>query len=569
VHRLQQRFSRFVIRVIDRFYRPVLLLSLRNRYVTLAIALSVLIVTIGFIAGGRIPFSFMPKVDSDVVIASAELPFGAPVEETEALRERLLEAAREIISANGGEGITRGVLARIGSSPRGMGPFAAGVGLSGGHLTNVQVFMVPSDERPLSASDFARQWRKLTDDLSGLESLTFSYTAGPSAGAAIDVELSHGDTDMLELAAAELAGALQDFQGVRDIDKGFASGKPQLDFTIRPEGRSLGLTASAVGRQVRASFHGLEALRQQRGREEIRVMVRLPERERTSEHSVEELILRTPQGGEILLPAAVEFKRGRAYTEIKRSDGRRVLNVTADVEEGAANAGVVLADLQERALPGLMERYPGLSFSLEGERREQQESLGSLAVGFLMAQILIFGLLAIPFKSYIQPLLIMAAIPFGVVGAVVGHVVMGYGLSVISIMGIVALTGVVVNDSLILVDTANQAHRGGKSPFDSIAAAGVRRFRPIILTSLTTFFGLAPMIFETSLQARFLIPMAISLGFGILFTTFVVLLLVPSLFLVTEDVRRIFRLSEMGTPEDAEGPVDPLEGREKGSFPGA
>jgi multidrug efflux pump subunit AcrB len=561
VHRHQQSFSLLVIRMIDRYYRPFLRLSLRNRYVTLAVAGSVLIVTLGVIAGGRIPFSFMPRVDSDIVTASAELPFGTPVEKTLRVQERLLERAREILERHGGDEITRGILTQVGSGPRGTGPFAEGVGLTGGHLTNVQVFMVPSDERPVSAADFARQWREMTGDLGGLESLTFSYTAGPSAGSAIDVELSHTDPLLLESAAAELAESLRGFQGVRDIDKGFAGGKPQLDFTLRPEARSLGLTAADVGRQVRASFFGVEALRQQRGRDELKVMVRLPEEDRTSEYNVEELVLRSPQGGEILLPDAVDFTRGRAYTEIKRADGRRVLNVTTDIEEGSASAGVVLADLQKDALPELMRRYPGLGYSLEGERREQRESLGSLAVGFLMAQILIYALLAIPFKSYIQPLLIMAAIPFGIVGAVIGHVVMGYGLSVISIMGIVALTGVVVNDSLILVDTANQSHRRGISPFESIAAAGVRRFRPIILTSLTTFFGLAPMIFETSLQARFLIPMAISLGFGILFTTFIVLLVVPSLFLVTEDIRHLFGFSEMGIPEEGEGPVDPLRGK--------
>jgi len=560
IHRHQQRFSRLLIRFIDTWYRPLLRLSLRNRYVTICFAAAILTVTAGYIRGGRIPFSFMPKVDSDQVVAAAELPFGTPVERTLQVQEKLMETARQVLERHGGKDITRGILARIGSPPRGAGPFAQGVGLTGGHLTNVEVFMVPSDERSVSASEFARQWREMAVDIPEVESLVFTSTAGPTAGSAIDIELSHSDPRLLEEAALRLAETLRSFQGVSDIDKGFAGGKPQLDFTVRPEARSLGLTAAEVGRQVRASFYGVEALRQQRGREELKVMVRLPARDRRSEYQVEELVLRTPRGGEILLPAAVDFQRNRAYTEIRRSHGRRVLNVTADIEEGSTNAGVVLSDLQEEELPELMSAYPGLTYSLEGERKEQMESLGSLGAGFLMAQIVIFALLAIPFRSYIQPLLIMAAIPFGVVGAVIGHVVMGYGLSVISLMGIVALSGVVVNDSLILVDSANRAHRGGLTPFESIAGAGVRRFRPIILTSLTTFFGLAPMIFETSLQARFLIPMAISLGFGILFTTFVVLLLVPSLFLITEDIRRLFGVREMGTGQDGEGPADPLEG---------
>lgn len=565
IHRRQQRFSRLLIRFIDTGYRPLLRLSLRNRYVTICVAAAVLAVTVGYIAGGRIPFSFMPKVDSDIVVAAAELPFGTPVERTLLVQDRLLETARRVLQRHGGDDITRGILARAGSPPQGgMGPFAPGAGLTGGHLTNVQVFMVPSDERPVSAPEFARQWRELAGDIPEVESLVFTSTAGPTAGSSIDIELSHSEPSLLEEAALRLAGMLRSFKGVRDIDKGFAKGKPQLDFTVRPEARSLGLTATEVGRQVRASFHGVEALRQQRGREELKVMVRLPERDRKSEYQVEELVLRTPRGGEILLPAAVDFKRGRAYTEIRRANGRRVLNVTADIEEESANAGVVLTDLQGEGLPELMRTYPGLSYSLEGERKEQMESLGSLGAGFLMAQIVIFALLAIPFRSYIQPLIIMAAIPFGVVGALIGHVVMGYGLSVISLMGIIALSGVVVNDSLILVHSANLSHRGGLTPFESIAGAGVRRFRPIILTSLTTFFGLAPMIFETSLQARFLIPMAISLGFGILFTTFIVLLIVPSLFLITEDIRRLFGFSEMGADEGGEGPVEPLETQPRG-----
>jgi multidrug efflux pump subunit AcrB len=557
IHRQQQKFSRLFLGFVDRRYLPLLRLCLRNRYITVAIAISMLIITVGFIAGGRIPFSFMPKVDSDLIVAAAELPFGTPVEKSLAVQQRLLESAREVLARHGGDGITRGILTRVGSPPRGGGPFADVGGLTGGHLANVQVLLVPSDERPVSAGEFARQWRELAGELPGVESLVFNSTAGPSAGSAIDVELSHTDPRVIEVAATELAGTLGGFQGVKDIDKGFAGGKPQLDFTVRPEARSLGLTAADVGRQVRASFHGVEALRQQRGREEIKIMVRLPESERRSEYNVAELILRSPGGVEIPLAAAADFDRGRAYTEIRRSGGRRVINVTADVDEQSANAGVVLRDLEEDSLQQLVEKYSGLSYALEGERKEQSESLGSLGTGFLIAQILIFGLLAIPFKSYIQPLIIMAVIPFGIVGSVIGHVVMGYGLSVISLMGIVALAGVVVNDSLILVDTANRAHRGGMHPFESISMAGVRRFRPIILTSLTTFFGLAPMIFETSLQARFLIPMAISLGFGILFTTFIVLLVVPSLFLVTEDVRKLLGMGEMGGEEGDMGPGTP------------
>jgi multidrug efflux pump subunit AcrB len=414
--------------------------------------------------------------------------------------------------------------------------------------------LVPSDQRQVSAEQLTNTWRDSVGDIPGLETLTFKYNIGPATGAPIDIELSHPKPETLETAAAELADSLREFQGVRDIDDGFASGKPQIDFKIKPEARSLGLTAADIGRQVRSAFYGFEAIRQQRGRDEIRIMVRLPEAERKSLHNIEGLMIRTPQGGEIPLLEAAEVIRGQAYTEIRRADARRVLNVTADVVPGEANAGKVLASLQEGdgPIPTLLEKYPGLSYSLEGEQREQRETFVSLGIGFLLAQFLIYALLAIPFKSYIQPVLVMTAIPFGVVGSVLGHVIMGYELSIISMMGIVALTGVVVNDSLILIDTTNRYTRRGKKAFEAIAEAGARRFRPILLTTLTTFFGLSPMILETSVQARFLVPMAISLGFGILFATFIVLLLLPCQFLIVEDILNLVgktqRKSEQATP---------------------
>ncbi len=541
----QRKFGRLLTRFVEGAYAPLLRFSLRNRYVTVAVGLAVLILTVGYVRGGRIGFTFMPKVDSDLVVAGVELPFGSPVADTLRVEKRLLEAAREVLERHGGASITRGILTQIGFPTAGLSLAGSQASVSGSHLASVQVFMVPSDEREVSATAFATEWRDAVGPLPEAETLLFKYTAGPTAGAPVNVELSHTEVDVLEQSASELAAAIGEFQGVRDVDDGFSGGKTQMDFTVRPEGRSLGLTAADVGRQVRAAFYGIEAIRQQRSREEIKVMVRLPEEDRRTEHDIARLLLRTVRGGEVPLFEAVDVHRGRAYTEIKRADGRRVLNVTADVVPGRTTAGTVIDTLRSGVLPGLLERHPGLTYSLEGERREQAESLQSLGAGFILAQILIFGLLAIPFRSYIQPLLIMTAIPFGLVGAVIGHVVMGYDLSVISMMGVVALTGVVVNDSLILVDTANRIHRRGRSPSESITAAGVRRFRPILLTSLTTFFGLAPMIFESSLQARFLIPMALSLGFGVLFSTLIVLLLVPSLFLIAEDVRGLFGFAEM------------------------
>jgi len=537
----QQRFSRYLEWVIKKTYAPVLERAVRNRYVTLAIALAILIATAGFIKGGHIDMTFMPKVDSDVVSANAVLPFGAPIEHTRKVRDRLVKAAKAVIAKNGGEKLLRGLYTQVGASLNSAGHAGPSNVIEGSHLAGVQVFMVPSDDRAITAEEFARKWRERVGEIPGLENLTFKYTAGPSGGASIDVQLIHPDIHVLERAGADLAAALATYDGVQDIDDGFEEGKPQLDFRVRPTARALGITATDLGRQVRSAFYGAEALRQQRGRDEVRVMVRLPQSERRTEQDVEDLLIRTPGGGEIPLFQAASVKRGRAYTAIRRTDGRRTVDVTADTVQGKADPQKVLRELEKQTIPDLIKRYPGLTYRLEGEQRERAESLASLKSGFLFALVLIFALLAIPFRSYIQPVVVMSAIPFGLVGAVIGHLLMGFDLSIISMMGIVALSGVVVNDSLLMVNTINEYRNDrGMDLHEAVLQAGVRRFRPILLTSVTTFLGLAPMIFETSIQARFLLPMAISLGYGIMFATFITLLLVPALYLMVEDIRGFF-----------------------------
>jgi multidrug efflux pump subunit AcrB len=387
------------------------------------------------------------------------------------------------------------------------------------------------------------------------------------------VELSHGDIKTLQAAGESLAETLRRFPKVSDVNDGFEEGKKQFDYTLRPEGRSLNLTTLDVARQVRHCFYGAEALRQQRGRNEIKIMVRLPKSERISQYTLEELFVWTPDRMHVPLDEVVSYKRDRAYTAITRRNGRRTISVTADVTP-RSQAGQILGSLYDeksgsisklmgklkagcrkffgyppeavkvtepKPLDVLVERYPGLVYSFEGKQADMKESMASLMGGFVFALFAIYAVLAIPFRSYIQPLIIMVSIPFGIVGAVIGHEIMGFSLSVMSMMGLVALAGVVVNDSLILIEFANRKHHGGLPAHEAVREAGIRRFRPIMLTTLTTFGGLAPMIFETSRQARFLIPMAISLGFGIVFATAISLLLVPSLFLVVEDMRRLVK----------------------------
>ncbi|MFP4600132.1 MAG: efflux RND transporter permease subunit, partial [Persicimonas sp.] len=299
----------------------------------------------------------------------------------------------------------------------------------------------------------------------------------------------------------------------------------------------LGLTESELARQVRNAFYGAEAQRDQRGRDEVRVYVRRPLEERRSMYYLEQLLIRTPTGGEIPLGEAAFIERGRAYTEIERENGGRAVDISADVDIEVSEPNNIMRDVYDTLLPHLMDKYPGLDYERSGQQQAQKEAFDALFTGLALALMIMFALMAMIFRSYIQPLAIMFAIPFGVVGALFGHLLMGYNLSLVSVLGIVALSGVVVNDSLVLVAAANDYRRAGASATQAVIDAGVRRFRPILLTSLTTFFGLAPMILETSVQARFLIPMALSLGFGVLFVTVIALIIIPATYLVLEDMK--------------------------------
>ncbi len=535
-NRNQARISKGLEDFIEIRFQPVVALAVRWRYVTIAASLAILIATIGLVAGGRIQFSFFPKIDGDVITASVRLPVGAPIEDARAIQRRLEATAAEALEPHGGQAVVRGLLTQLGEPIPGTGPGASAGGANGTHIIDMSVFLIAPDDRDFTASQLADAWRKRFGDVPGVDSLAFKYNFGPSAGAPINIQLSHYDTEILERASTRLSTALRDYAGVIDIEDGFADGKPEITFNLKPEARALGLTEQDLGRQLRAAFFGVEALRQQRGRDEVRVMVRLPKDERRSEQAIDDLLLRTPRGGEIPLLVAAEATSGRSATEIKRSEGRRVVNVTADLEEGVANANEVVASIQANVMPGLVQDYPGLRFSLEGEQREQADALGSLRTGALIALLAIFALLAIPFRSYIQPLIIMSAIPFGLVGAILGHLLLNLELSLMSIMGLVALTGIVVNDSLVLIVFVNQQRALGMNILDAVRRGVVERFRPIMLTSLTTFVGLAPMVLETSVQARFLIPMAVSLAFGVLFSTLIILVLVPSLYVALEDL---------------------------------
>ncbi len=546
IRKQQQRIGDLFERIVKETYAPTLRFVLKWRYLTIAVALALLIVTIGLIGGGRVGFSLMPKVEADIVTAAVIMPFGISIDETKKAEQKIIRAAKEVLAAHDGERISRGIYSQVGVALNMGGPMSRfGLDTMGSHLATVQVFMIASDKRGISADQFVREWRKLIGELSGVESLSFNSEAVASNGDTVDIQLSHRNMDALKLAASELAEAMGSYTGVQEVDDGFSLGKPSLDFKLKEAARSLGLTAVDLARQVRSSFYGAEALRQQRGREEIRVMVRLPEEERRSEHNVEELILRTRSGGEIPMADAAIVKRSRSYTEINRVDGRRVVDVTGDVDSTITSSGKVQSTLESEVLPKLLAKYPGLDYVSAGMNKDAMDSMQSLLLGWIVALVVMFGLLAVPLASYSQPIfVVMSSIPFGFIGAIGGLLIMGFEGSLIGMMGVVALSGVIVNGSLVLVHAANRFRDAGFDAHDSIYKAGLRRFRPIVLTSITTFCGLAPMIFESSVQARFLMPMAITLGFGILFGAFVTLIISPSLYMILEDFKKLLNIKD-------------------------
>jgi len=526
--------------------------AVRWRYVTLATGTAIFIVTIGFIVGGYIKFVFFDTVEADNMIATLKMPQGTPVEQTKEITERIEKAALQTLEEfdsrrPGKPSLMKHMAVTVGAHPTAARHGAVQVDIARAaqsHLGEINIELLGAEERDVSSVVLKNRWRELVGEIPGVSSLTF-MAEFMSAGNPIEVELSHEDFDMLLAASERLKGILRDYAGVSDIADDFEPGKVELKLELRDTGRTLGLTLSDLAKQVRQGFYGDEVQRIQRGRDDIRVMVRYPEDERKSLADVENMRIRLPDGTEIPFKTVAEVQYGRGYSTIKRVDRKRVVSVSADIDEALANAGEINRELYASVLPSLAREFQGLQFRFAGQERERNESLGSLIPNFGIAMMAIYALLAVQFRSYSQPAIVMSAIPFGIVGATIGHLLMGFNLSILSLFGIVALAGVVVNDSLIMIDLINRERKSGIELNQVLRNCATRRFRPIMLTTLTTFCGLLPMIAERSLQARFLVPMAISLAFGVMFATCITLLLVPSLYMILEDIKaRIFTGAE-------------------------
>lgn len=548
--RFQGAFSNGLESFAIRIFGPILRVTLRHRYLTVGVAAGSVVLTIGLVASGRVKTAFFPPVEGDNVVAVLEMPLGTPSSVTRRHVERIEAAALQLrgeLDRERGAGeppVVNHLLASIGEQPFKTDQSRNGGGIgqtfTGSNLGEVNLELIPSDLRTVTAVEVSNRWRELCGTIPGAVELTFTADLF-SAGAAIDIQLSGDDPSMLRTAADELKAELNGTRGVFDVTDSLRAGKRELALDIRPEAEALGLSLADLARQVRQAYYGEEVQRIQRGRDEVKVMVRLPAEDRRSLGGLDELLIRTPEGGEVPFAKVARVESGRGYDSIRMSDRRRVVRVQARIDAAEANASEIIGGLEADFLPGLLERHRGLGFSYEGERREQEETLSNLGTGFLLALVGMYALMAIPFRSYLQPLIVMSAVPFGLIGAVLGHVLLDLEISVLSMCGMVAVAGVVVNDSLVLVDYSNRRVRDGMSREEAAGKAGVARFRPILLTSMTTFAGLTPMILETSVQAAFLIPMAVSLAFGVLFSTLVSLVLVPAGTLILEDLARGLR----------------------------
>lgn len=551
---------------IDHAVLPFARLCIRWRYATLAAFCGLAIITVGMFTSGTIRFIFFPAVEGDEIKITATLPEGTPYaiteatmkrieaesmavldklqqKKTEILRDRLKKeqslAALNRLEKESGQKIYDNIIARIGETSTRGGPGTFAGGGAANNVGQINIQLVPSDFRSESSATIENMIRERIKDLPNIEKLTMqSSLVGEDPD--IDVELTHSDENVLNSAAETLLKELKAIRGTKEVSNSYEAGKREYVFELTKQGLAVGLTPAMIGNQIRSSFFGSEVQRIQRGTDEIKVYVRYPKAARDNPASLEDMRIHLPDGRTVPLNSVAKIHQQQGYAKIETVNGRRVISVTSDVDYSITTPNDVMTEMNKNILPQLMERYPGLSYSYEGESRDQKEDLQSLGRNMMIALVLIYVLLGAQLRSYIQPFVIMTAIPFGYIGAIWGHYLLGHDITFISLFGAVALTGVVVNDSVVLMDYLNTHKEEQKSGIIEAGLAAVRRrFRPILLTTLTTCVGLLPILLETSMQAQFLIPMVISLCAGILFSTTVILLLIPCLITIIDDIKRL------------------------------
>ena len=538
VVRFFQRFQRHVQHTLhsviyDR-YQPLLKKTVENRGLTLAVFICVLILTGGLVGSGLTRIVMFPEVPGDFVHMQLTMQNGTAPEVRNAAMERLETAVL---------GINADYLAE---NPGEEEPVNhVGAFTFGDSTGDIFVEISKNENRKLQSDDIQEMWRDRVGEIPGVKDLTFGGGDGFSGGPPISFGLTGDNIEVLQKAGGELQAKLQEYDGLFDITNSLDSGGEEIRLRIKPEAEALGLTMSSLGRQVRQAFYGEEAQRIQRGKDELKVMVRYPRSDRRSIADLENMRIRTPTGDEVPFQSVASIEFGQAYSSIQRTDRKRTVTVSSDMDPESVEPGEIVDDIVENFIPQLLARNPGVGYELEGASREVVELSRDLSVASIAALFLIYALIAIPLRSYSQPLIIMAVIPFGLIGAVLGHIIMDRAISMFSLFGIIALAGVVVNDSLIMVDFTNRARAEGAKLLDAVIQSGTQRFRAIILTSLTTAFGLLPIMFEKSVQAQYVQPMAISMSFGIIFATLITLFLIPSLYVLLIDWQYSLRRAKL------------------------
>ncbi|MBB5186796.1 multidrug efflux pump subunit AcrB [Zhongshania antarctica] len=526
--RIPRYSNRVLTNFVDNYYRPFIHKAIAKRYVTGAIFLALLIVTAGLIMGGIVRFVMIPEVPSDFIKANLEMTEGTPETQTRLAFEQMDKALREVDAdyqsqhaASDNKRLISHVMA-FGSS---------------GRMVSFMVELTKNEQRDIDGAEVARRWRQQIGDIPGAKIMSVS-SADQSSGPAISFKLSSNSDSQLEAAAKDLEGVLSHYKGVFDIRNGASAIQDEIVLEIKPSAEILGINSASLGRQLRDTFYGAEAQRIQRGNDEVKVMVRYPREEREAVSDLQNMYIRSADQAYIPLSSVADIKFEPGFSQRKRIDGERSINVTAQVDKEFTSPSSVTSDVMANVIKvHFGSRYPGVKVQFSGESEEMGTLMTSLAIGFVVALFGIYALLAIPLRSYLQPFIIMGVIPFGIIGAVVGHIVLDISFSMMSFFGVIALSGVVVNDSLIMVDFINSALARGERLLDAVVNSGCMRFRAILLTSLTTFFGLLPMLMEDSVQAQFVIPMAVSLGFGIIFATVITLILIPCMYMALEDMR--------------------------------
>ncbi len=554
--RLQRRFSDGMERFIKNKYMPLLSKALKFRWLTLSIFISALMISFALVILGVVRFVFFPNVPSDYIFLELKMAEGTPIFETRKAMTRIEAALEEISSEQidlGNIDPVKNKALFLGYSVLAGGPGPAAFN-SGGNIGSMILELSKAELRDSNADEIARKWREKVGEIPGARKLNFVSNASGPVGLPVDIRLTGRDFKSLKAASLEIQDELKQFEGLLDIRDTYAEGKRELKMTLKENARSLGISANDLGRQVRYAFYGAEAQRVQRDRDDLRVMVRYPKEERESLGNLESMRIVAPNGARIPISEVADVEYGVGYPSIARLDRQRIINVQADADKNVVNSDKIAIALYGKypgdpnsILSSVLEKYPGVTPIKGGEAKDMEESIPAMIGGGVLVLVLIYALLAIPFKSYLQPLIVISVIPFGIGGAIYGHLFnfQNFGtpqdLSLLSLLGIIAMSGVVVNDSLVLVERINRLRREGMPLFEAVHVGGSQRFRAIILTSITTFVGLVPILMEKSLQAQFLIPMATSLAFGVLFATFITLLLVPSAYLILEDIVALFK----------------------------